>query len=392
MSKGLTVAVVGGGYAGVTAANRLRASLTPDEASRVRVVVYSAELRFVERIRLHELVAGSREGVDVPFGEILRSDIDVVVGFVEHIDAAERTLRVRVGDVTRQDRFDYLIYTVGSEAVRPEGAFAVASAADARVARVRIADSGPGLPVVVVGGGATGVETASEIAAAHPAARVALVSSSEVLAALPAGSRRAVFRSLDRLGVTVVENESVVGVGRDFVELGSGRRLLSAVTLWAVGFTVSKLAQYSGLAVDEVGRLDVDETLRSVSSPVVFGAGDAVHVPDQVGAHLRMSCAAAVPMGGHAANSVLAELRGQPRPTLSIGFLIQCYSLGRNDGLIQLVSAADVPRPLRLTGGLAATVKESICKLVVTGPTKEGSKPNTYWTPKGPSPHRIAAR
>lgn len=392
MVDGVTVAVVGGGYAGVTAANRLSASLNPEEASRVRVVLYSAGPDFVERIRLHELVAGSRDHIDVPFGEILHSDIDVVIGSVEHIDAVGRSLSVRVGAVTRQDRFDYLIYAVGSDAVRPEGAFAVANNADARTARARIADADLNLPVVVVGGGATGVETASEVAAAHPGARVTLVSSGRVLSSLPAGSRRSVLHSLGRLGVTVVEDERVVRVVRDVVELQSGRRLASAVTLWAIGFTVSELARRSGLAVDGVGRLEVDETLRSVCSPVVFGAGDAVHVPDRVGAHLRMSCAAAVPMGGHAANAVLAELRGQPLPTLSIGFLIQCYSLGRNDGLIQLVSAADVPRPLRFAGGLAATVKESICKLVVTGPAKEGRKPNTYWAPRGPRIRKAAAR
>jgi NADH dehydrogenase FAD-containing subunit len=41
------------------AANRLRSSLTPEETSRVRVVMINRTGEFVERIRLHQVAAGT---------------------------------------------------------------------------------------------------------------------------------------------------------------------------------------------------------------------------------------------------------------------------------------------------------------------------------------------
>jgi len=55
----VSIVVVGAGYAGVTAANRLRGSLTPAERQRVRIVMINRGGEFVERIRLHEVAAGT---------------------------------------------------------------------------------------------------------------------------------------------------------------------------------------------------------------------------------------------------------------------------------------------------------------------------------------------
>jgi NADH dehydrogenase FAD-containing subunit len=60
-TSGTTVAIIGAGYAGVLAANRLRSSLTAEETGRVRVVMINRTSDFVERIRLHEVAAGTIE-------------------------------------------------------------------------------------------------------------------------------------------------------------------------------------------------------------------------------------------------------------------------------------------------------------------------------------------
>jgi hypothetical protein len=145
------------------------------------------------------------------------------------------------------------------------------------------------------------------------------------------------------------------------------------------------------VTADAQGRLLVDATLRCVDAPVIFGAGDAAHVPESVGGHLRASCAAAIPLGGHAADSVLAELRGHARPTVDVGFMVQNISLGRKDGVVQFVHADDTPRRFRLSGALAVWVKESICKMTVSGPRKEGVKPHSYPKTKGPRRAKAAS-
>lgn len=141
------------------------------------------------------------------------------------------------------------------------------------------------------------------------------------------------------------------------VELADGTPLPSDVTVWAASFSVPQLAATRGLAVDEIGRLRVDEYLHSIDHPDIIGAGDAVQPPASVGAHLRMSCAMALPLGGHAANTSLAQLRAtQPQP-LTAGFIIQCISLGRRKGYVQFVHSDDTPRRFHIAGALGAKIQ-----------------------------------
>jgi NADH:ubiquinone reductase (H+-translocating) len=388
-SSDTTVAIIGAGYAGVTAANRLRASLTADEAARVRVVMINRTGEFVERIRLHEVAAGTIASAAIPLREMLHDDIEVIVGDVVAIDPDRRLVDVATGAGPRVVRYHTLIYAVGSTAATgvpgaEEFAYLLADPDGALVARDAVATIEPGQRVVVVGGGATGVEAAAEIAEQHPEAEVTLLCGERLLGFMRAGARASIARSLASLGVHVLEQARVARVLERGVELADRTRVPSDVTVWAASFSVPGLARTSGLAVDEIGRLRVDESLRGIDYPDIIGAGDAVRPPASVGSHLRMGCAMAIPLGGHAAETALAALRGtEPRP-LSAGFVIQCLSLGRHDGYIQLVHSDDSPRRLHLSGSLGAKVKEMICKLVVSGPRKERAKPGSYWAPAGP--------
>ena len=57
MSENTEVVVIGGGYAGVMAANRLT------QRDDVAVTLINPRPAFVERIRLHQLVGGSHDAV-----------------------------------------------------------------------------------------------------------------------------------------------------------------------------------------------------------------------------------------------------------------------------------------------------------------------------------------
>jgi NADH:quinone reductase (non-electrogenic) len=166
--------------------------------------------------------------------------------------------------------------------------------------------------------------------------------------------------------------------------LADGRVEAFDACIVATSFAVPGLARVSGLPVDGDGRLRVDATLGVPGVPGVVGAGDAVVVDDPAGAHLRMGCAVALPLGASAAGTLLARLRGQVPPAISIGFAVQCLSLGRKDGYVQLVGADDTPRALHVGGRLAAVVKEQVCRMVVDRPAAERSRPGAYGWPRGP--------
>jgi NADH dehydrogenase FAD-containing subunit len=130
----------------------------------------------------------------------------------------------------------------------------------------------------------------------------------------------------------------------------------------------------------------VDETLSCPQYPEIFGAGDAVRVPDSVAGHLRMSCAAALPLGAHAADSIIARLAEQTPAALSAGYMLRCISLGRRSGLIQAVTADDRPRPLVVRGRLAGLAKERVCRMTLSWIRGELRRSGSYKWPKGPLP------
>lgn len=389
-STSTDVVVIGAGYAGMIATNRLLGSLTMEERSRVKVTVINPRDEFVERIRLHELAAGSRDSVSLPLSEVLSKKASLLVGKVDLIDPDTNVVRVRRpdGELT-EVRFDHLVYAVGScaSAAIPgarEHAFLLGDLEGAQGAADAIRSAVPRPRITVIGGGLTGVEAAAELAEAHPKPGVTLLCAGPLVSTMRPEARRSLLKSLQRLGVRVAEHVAVEAIDDGKVRLADGSVEAFDVCIVAASFDVPDLARVSGLAVDGAGRLRVDEKLRSLEAPNIVGAGDAVAVPESVGRHLRMGCAVALPLGAHAAETVLARMRNQDPNPVSVGFIAQCISLGRKRGYIQFVRADDTPRSLHLGGKLGAAFKESICKMVVKAPKKESVKAGAYSWPKGP--------
>ena len=102
--------------------------------------------------------------------------------------------------------------------------------------------------------------------------------------------------------------------------------------------------------------------MRSLTSPTIYAAGDSAAFAPEVGLTIRMACATAVPMAAHAADNLYAQLVGEPQQPFRFGYVVQCISLGRHDGLIQRVRADDSPTDRIMTGRPAAWFKEAICR------------------------------
>lgn len=366
------VVVIGGGYAGVLAANRL--------TQQAAVTLVNPRPEFVERIRLHQLVAGTDDAV-AGYDELLHADVQLAVDGVERIDAATRRVALASG---AELTYDYLVYAVGSTGSVPTGvpgaaefAYPLSELEQAVRLRTRLAEVPRSAPIVVVGGGLTGIEAASEFAEAGRS--VTLVTKVLGPSLSPAG-RKSVAKRLRALGVTVIDEATVGQVSAEAVELAGGRCLPSAATVWTAGFGVPGLAAASGLSTDFMGRLLVDETLTCVDDARIVAAGDAAS-PSNL--PLRMSCQAALPMGAQAANTVLARLAGATPAPLTQAMTGQCISLGRSHGTIQLAHTDDTVRNLYIGGRTAAFIKEQVCKGTLGFLRKEARKPGSYFWIKG---------
>ncbi|WP_137990517.1 NAD(P)/FAD-dependent oxidoreductase [Streptomyces vilmorinianum] len=371
MTGNTDVVVIGGGYAGVMAANRLT------QRGDVTVTLINPRRTFVERIRLHQLVGGSDDAV-VDYREVLREGVRLVVDTVTWIDAAGRSLALASGDTVG---YDYLIYAVGSGSADPQvpGAaeFAYPIATFEEAERLRpILDAAPATAAVtVVGAGPTGIETAAELAEAGRT--VTLVCGGVLGPYLHPRGRRSVAKRLTELGVTVLDgpDTKVTAVSRDTVRLGDGRELPSKVTIWTAGFGVPDLAVRSGLSTDALGRLLTDETLTSVDDARIVAAGDSAAPSDLP---LRMSCQAAMPLGARAADTVLSRIAGERPSTLNQTFAGQCISLGRRAGIFQFAHRYDVAVWFHIDGRPGARLKEFVCKGIVKHLADEAHKPGSY--------------
>lgn len=390
----VSVLIIGGGYAGVIAANRLLASMTPVERAHTHVAIVNPTDRFVHRIRLHEHAAGNADS-GIELASMIHPEVAVVLGRAERIDPHARLVRVTTSDGPVALEFDWLIYAVGSRSssvVRGASRFAL-SIGDidgaTEVARRLAVARTPS--VCVVGGGPAGVETAAEISEAHPRAKVTLIAGSQLVPAMRPAARRSIRRRLRRLNVDVKEGEAVSEVTAAGVITVAGVRLQYDLVIWSAGFEVPDLASRSGLPVDGEGRLCVDDTLFCADHSTILGAGDAVKLPDSVGRHLPMGARTALPLGGAAADSLLARLRGsQPEP-VSIGLLGPSISIGRHDGYIQLARRDDSPTLIAFTGVVGAAIKAWVCRMTIDRTRDERVSPGAYRVPPGPRRHGIDA-
>jgi pyridine nucleotide-disulfide oxidoreductase family protein len=176
------------------------------------------------------------------------------------------------------------------------------------------ADAGAtaGYRLVVVGGGAAGIELAfaarQAFVAQHLDASVALVTSERGL--LPEQSVRAatiVRYWLMRRGIAVLAGRAA-GV-ESGVLLSSDQLVAADCVIAASGARAPGWLQSSGLALDEAGYVLVDASHRSVSHASVFAAGDVCARPDSP---LARSGVYAVRAGPVLANNLLATLAGEP--------------------------------------------------------------------------------
>ncbi|MEU0356833.1 NAD(P)/FAD-dependent oxidoreductase [Streptomyces cyaneofuscatus] len=362
------IIVIGAGYAGAIAAGRLARRLRRED---VAITLVNPEPDFVERVRMHQLAVG-QELRPRPFAEMFAgTGVRLRLARVTAVDADRKSVTITATDATAGEElpYDTLVYALGSAwnthdvPGTAEHAHDIAGRPGALRLRERLAALTAGQPVVVVGGGLTGLEAATEIAESRPDLDVALAARAALGDWLSPKGRRHLRKVCDRLGITVHEHTTVTAVAADHVTTTTAAGDIPAsVTIWTTGFAVHPIARATALKTDATGRIEVDGTMRSLSHPDVYAIGDAALVMGPNDKPLRMSCASGVPTAWQAADSIASRLTGTKPTTVPLRYFNQCVSLGRKDGLIQYVTADDRSRPAALTGKTAALYKEVVCK------------------------------
>ncbi|MFE2877599.1 NAD(P)/FAD-dependent oxidoreductase [Streptomyces roseus] len=364
------IVVLGAGYAGAVTAGRLARRLHRDD---VEITLVNGDPDFVERIRLHQLASG-QDLPRRPLREVYEgTGVQVRTAWVTAVDADRKTVVLSGEHGAESLAYDTLVYALGSTNAdhgvpgATEHAHHLAGKQGALRLRARLAELEPGETVLVVGGGLTGIEAATEIAEAHPGLKVAIAAREGVGGWLSAKAQRHLGLVFDRLGITVHEGADIERVEADRVLTAAAGEIPAQVTVWTAGFTVHPVAAATTLRVSDTGRIIVDGTMRSVSHPDVYAVGDAALADGSGGKALRMSCATATPMAWQAADALAARLTGRKVPEKPIGYAAQCISLGRRDGILQRVTHEDRMTSTVITGRAGARIKEFICASTAWG-------------------------
>ncbi len=331
------VVIVGGGFGGLATARALA-------RAPVRITLVDRRNHHVFQPLLYQVATAGLSAPDIaaPIRRILskQDNVTVLLGEVGSVDLAEKTLAVDDGPL----RYDFLVLAAGAthsyfghddwERYAP-GLKTLEDALDIR-RRVLLAfeeaeradDANlreEWLTLVVIGGGATGVELAGALAeiARHTlvrdfrridprAARVILLEGADrVLPPYPPDLSAKAARQLEDLGVTVRTRALVTAVDEAGVSLGA-ERLPARTVLWAAGVAASPLGRALGAPVDRVGRVLVEPDLSVPGHPEVFVVGDLAAVT-QEGRPVPGVAPAANQMGRHAGRTIRRSLRGEPR-------------------------------------------------------------------------------
>lgn len=356
----MATTVLGAGYAGIMAANRLA-------GQGEKTTLVTPHPWFVERIRLHTVATGRREHARIPLSSLVHPKVTVITDNAVLI--GDNNLHLASGSALS---FETLIYAIGSGAPARPGLHSVSTEQAAERLKHELR-ARPQAPVTVIGAGLTGVEVASALLDAGRRVRVITASEPRRKAA------RAHLDDLRRRGAFVETHRRV-----ELDSLTPDVDIQAEIVIDATGFTVPSLARDSGLPTDNLGRLIVDDRLTVPGHPHILGAGDAVFVDAPSASHLRPACATALPMGAHAADVILARRHTQVDPAFGMGYALQCVDLGRGRGRVQVVFANDSERGFALTGFAGAQLKEAVCRLTVRWLSQERDRAGHFSWPAPP--------
>ncbi|KAH7012365.1 hypothetical protein B0J12DRAFT_586895 [Macrophomina phaseolina] len=305
-----TVLIVGASFAGYHAARLLAAALPP-ATHHVVIVEPRSHFHYTWGLPRYSVVPGHEEQAFIPYGGYLGAPSRRAFTWVR-----DKVVRLEKEGVARlrgggEVRWDWVIVATGGPGmgrvvVGAEGKTEGVQALRACQEGVRGAQK-----VVVVGGGAVGVEVAADVKSQYPEKKVTLVHSrGEVMGRFGEGLREVARKGLEELGVEVVLGERVVEKGKGGVVLSSGTRIDCDFLIDSTGQKPASgiIADLSPSSIAESGYIQVKPTMQIADGclPNVYIAGDVAKTDARNG-----NARSAMEQATVAADNILLAIRGQ---------------------------------------------------------------------------------
>ena len=357
------VVIVGAGFAGLHCAQQL--------ASNHRVQITLIDKHNYQQFQplLYQVAIGILPPDNAAFNLrdvfLQHERVAVVMAEISSVDLKARTVTAASGDTFRGD---VVVLAAGAEVnlfgvpgaeqfTLPMYSFEDAEHLRSRLLELfedadaaAVAGRQTEINVVVVGGGATGVETAGAIADVirrmpkhlfpnvdFKSVNVSLVdASASVLAPFSQTSRDYAAKVLRERGVLLRLGVSVREVTMNDVLLSDGERVNASFVVWAGGLQASALSHALGIATGHGSRVDVALDLTLIGYTGIYALGDFANTTDDAGQPLPQLASVAQQAGRHCANNILADIAGEARkPFVYVDRGIMAM-IGRNAAVAEL--------------------------------------------------------
>ncbi len=325
------VVILGGGFAGLSAARALR-------KAKVAVTLIDKKNHHLFQPLLYQVATAALNPGDIayPIRSVLsgQRNVRTLLAEAKHIDVKSRTIELADGQLT----YDYLLVATGAthsyfgQDAWERWAPGLKTIEDALEIRRRVLSAFEAaeretdatklramLTFVVVGAGPTGVELAGALAeigrwtvakdfrSFDPRTlRVVLVEGADrVLPPFDPILSAKAKTQLEHLGVEVLLSSKVTQIDQTGVWFGD-THIAARTVLWAAGVAGSPLGKSLGVPTDRAGRVLVEQDLSVPGHPEVFVVGDLMNLPQ--GDKLVPGVAPAALQSGKAAALNIARL------------------------------------------------------------------------------------
>ena len=358
------VLVLGGGFAGIGAAQKLK-------KSEADVVVVDKHDYHTFQPLLYQVATGLLEqpAVGHPIRDLFHKQDNVRI-HQDRVTAIDLEARRVTFDELEPVSYDYLVLGIGAEVnfFGVEGAadhaFPLYTLADAVRLKNHVlrtwekADREPSLiddgalNIVVVGGGPTGVETAGALAelyngvfrkdypdVAPDRAKITLVEAgAQIFPMFKEDIRTYTEEALTKRGVEVQTGEVVESITPKRVTLKSGTVLPAHTLVWGAGLQGNALVQSLGLELERGNRIGVDEELRIPSHPEVYVVGDVAAITDQKTSQvLPQLGSVALQSGEHAGKTLAERIAGKETKPFKYKDKGTMAAIGRGSAVVQML-------------------------------------------------------
>jgi NADH dehydrogenase len=358
------VLVLGGGFAGIGAAQKLK-------KSDVDVVLVDKNDYHTFQPLLYQVATGLLEqpAVGHPIRDLVH-DQDNARMHQDRVTAVDLAAREVQFAELKPLSYDYLVFGLGAEVnfFGVEGAadhaFPLYTLTDAVRLKNQVlrqweaADKDPALiddgalNIVVVGGGPTGVETAGALAELYSGvfrkdypdvpedtARITLVEAGpEIFSMFKPDIRNYAVEALTKRGVEVTTGEVVESVTPLRVKLKSGKELKAHTLVWGAGLQGNAIVQSLGLELERGNRIAINGDLRMPAHPEVFAVGDVAAITDSKTQQvLPQLGSVALQSGEHAGETIARLVEGKEPKPFKYRDKGTMATIGRGSAVVQML-------------------------------------------------------